>query len=96
MNKIRKRVKEAIRSAYAWPGGYPLAIVMADGELMCPGCARGNYNLIADRFVSPKGGSDIEQWRAVGIEALYEDAEEDPAKCCHCGKAVDKAKRTET
>lgn len=25
--------------AYAWPGGYPIIYILADGEILCPACA---------------------------------------------------------
>jgi hypothetical protein len=33
-------VKRALRDVYAWPGGYPLYIVMADGEALSIAAAR--------------------------------------------------------
>lgn len=36
-----------IRSGgFAWPGGYPLALLMADGEVIDARAARENYRLI--------------------------------------------------
>ena len=31
---ILRRVKQAIRQPYAWPGGYPLYVIMADGAAL--------------------------------------------------------------
>ena len=35
-----QRLKQAIRSKYAWPGGYPLYLVTVDGEALSIDAAR--------------------------------------------------------
>ena len=40
-------LKQFIRSGgYAWPGGYQMALLMADGEIIDAQTARENYRLI--------------------------------------------------
>jgi len=82
-NQILEQVKEAIRSPYAWPGGYPVYMVMADG-LMCPKCARENYRLIVEATNSHDRHSG---WKAEGATVLYEGEE----CCCHCGCELESA-----
>lgn len=64
---ILAQVKDAARQPYAWPGGYPKLVIMADGELLCCECARREYRLIARAtrlpFNVPDGG-----WRAAGAD----------------------------
>ena len=84
MNPILEQVKSAIRSPYAWPGGYPVYTFMEDGELLCPDCARDNYPLIARSTVD----RDRSGWAAIGAEVYWEG----PAEPCeHCGKALESA-----
>jgi len=78
-----QKVKDAIRNPFAWPGGYPIYIVMADGELMCPDCARANYRLIVADTARHCRGS----WQATGSMILWEGTE----TCCHCGKVLESA-----
>ena len=40
--------------AYAWPGGYPIYYVLADGETLCPACANRENGSIA--VTSPPHG----------------------------------------
>ncbi len=81
---ILTQVKQAIREPYAWPGGYPVYTVMADGELLCPHCARENYRQIVADTNARFGGT----WRAAGAGVKWEGADE---HCCHCGKNLPSA-----
>lgn len=81
---IVSQVKRAIRAPYAWPGGYPVYTVMADGELLCPHCAHDNFAQIARDTYARFGGS----WRAAGAEVRWEGPDE---YCAHCGKALQSA-----
>jgi len=84
-NQILEKVKDAIRNPYAWPGGYPVYVVMADGELLCRDCARKNYKEIV-RHVNDNMNTD---WEAAGAEILWEDF--DNNNCCHCGIRLESA-----
>jgi len=82
-NQTLEKVKDAIRTPYAWPGGYPVYTVMSDGELMCPDCARENYKLI----VQATKDQLRDGWQAEGSMILYEGL----AYCCHCDKELESA-----
>ena len=82
-NQTLEKVKDAIRNPYAWPGGYPVYTIMADGELMCTECARENYKLI----VQATKDQLRDGWQAYGADVLYEGSE----YCCHCGKELESA-----
>ena len=43
-----KQAKEAIRTGYAWPGGYELFGIADDGNLLCCKCMRDNFRAIVD------------------------------------------------
>lgn len=69
-------------SAYAWPGGYPIYHVCADGGVLCPDCANDPSNPV---------GTDTEtdnQWRLIGSDVNYEDPD---LHCDHCGDKIEAA-----
>jgi hypothetical protein len=82
-NQTLEQVKQAIRSPFAWPGGYPVYTVMNAGELLCPACARSNYRLIAEATKT----QDRSDWEAVDVVALWESV----GQCCHCSKELESA-----
>jgi hypothetical protein len=69
------------REKYAWPGGYPLALVLTDGALLCPACVAAEFSQVsyAHRHRINDG------WRPAGLAVLY-DAQDDGASetCAHC------------
>ena len=81
---IVTQVKRAIREPYAWPGGYPVYTVMADGELLCPDCAKANFRqIVADTYSRWDNN-----WRAAGAEVNWEGQ---GLTCCHCNKELQSA-----
>jgi hypothetical protein len=66
--------------AYAWPGGYPIYYLCADGEVLCADCANSEEAVNADE-------SD-KQWHIVGADCNYED---DCMHCAHCNKQIEPA-----
>jgi hypothetical protein len=79
-----KDVKQAIRQPYAWPGGYPLHIVMSDGGCLCCDCAKREFLLIARSTI--QGQRD--GWNAAGIMVNWEDID---LLCDHCGRTIESA-----
>ncbi len=78
---ILRQVKQAARHAFAWPGGYPLAVILEDGEAICPKCARAEYRQIAwSTIVGDHGG-----WAALGAQICEGEQHE---ACCHCGTTI--------
>ena len=78
---IITQVKSAIRSPYAWPGGYPVYTVMGDGDLLCCDCARAEFRQIVRDTYARHGGC----WRAAGAGVKWEG---EPEPCGHCGKPL--------
>ncbi len=76
-------IKRAVKDKFAWPGGYPLFIILADGESLCVNCGKENLGLIAID-TQPFGGS----WRALGIDINWEDS---ALRCVHCSKLIESA-----
>lgn len=68
--------------SHAWPGGYPLVYVTADGGRLCPECANGRHGSEAgSRHPDP-------QWRLIGCDVHWEGC---PVTCDHCGAQVESA-----
>lgn len=79
-NELRKQ----IRARYAWPGGYPMYLVMADGGSLCIDCARKGYRNI---YHSLK--NDIRDgWKPEGIDVNWEQTD---LFCDHCNKQIESA-----
>ncbi len=65
---------------YAWPGGYPIYLVVDDSEALCVNC--GNTE------PSVHEGEPDDGWRVIASEVNYED----PALfCCHCNVRIESA-----
>lgn len=75
--------KLVARERYAWPGGYPLSLLMADGGLLCADCIRANFRSIVlyTRWNQPRSG-----WCASGYNV--EESPEHAAICDNCGKVI--------
>ena len=83
--KLIDQARKAAREKYAWPGGYPLYLLCADGEVLCPDCARREWKLVAKATRHP--GTD-KQWEIVAVDVNWED----PDMCCdHCNNNLDSA-----
>lgn len=66
--------------SFAFPGGYPLYYLFADGGVCCPVCVNRNITDIDAGRTNSHGG-----WKLCGCEANYEDAD----LCCdHCHKPI--------
>ena len=74
-------LKAFIRSnGFAWPGGYPMALLMADGECIDAQSARENYRLIRREY-----GRD---WTAIDVFIHWEG---EPIICAHSGRLIESA-----
>ena len=82
MNSIELR--KAIRAKYAWPGGYPMALLMDDGAAVCMDCARKEYKQIAhsNRHNIRDG------WKP---EAAFINWEDQDCYCAHCNAQIESA-----
>ena len=82
MNSLELR--KAIRAKFAWPGGYPIYLVMSDGGSLCMDCAKSEYPLIArsNRDNSRDG------WKPEGVDVNWEDS---ALYCDHCSKRIESA-----
>ena len=79
----KKDLARAYKEPYAWPGGYPVYLLLRDGALLCRKCFKGEYrSIIWDLDNKCNTG-----WSPYGIEALYEG----PEYCGHCGEKLESA-----
>jgi hypothetical protein len=77
----RARIQDFIRSGgFAWPGGYPCALLMSDGEVIDAETARENYRLIR-RETGP-------DWTPLDVFIHWEG---EPLICAHSGREIPSA-----
>lgn len=83
-NEILAAVRDFARDPFAWPGGYPKILIMADGGTLCAACARSEYRQISrsTRDHARDG------WAAVAVTIHWEGAALD---CDHCGVQIESA-----
>ena len=78
---ITNDLKQFIRSGgFAWPGGYQMALLMADGEVIDAQAARENY-----RLIRRETGKD---WTPVDVFIHWEG---DSLYCAHSGREIPSA-----
>lgn len=65
---------------YAWPGGYPIYYLAADGGLLCPDCANCGEAL--------SDYPDDDQWRIVAGGIHWEGG---PIVCDNCNVEIESA-----
>ena len=67
------------RDVYAWPGGYEMALMTTDGELLCHTCVEDNFASISweHRHKTDAG------WRPHGYVVIEEPGDD---YCAHCGE----------
>lgn len=77
-------VKQVAKDHFAWPGGYPLFLIMVDGECLCAKCTEKNIGLIVANTVSKLD----KQWQAIGQEVNWED---ESLSCANCNAMIEVA-----
>lgn len=91
--KTVAQLKASLRVPYAWPGGYEIALLLTDGELLCNDCAKREFrSLVWDIKNKCNTG-----WRPDGAVCMVDIDGSSP--CCHCNRElspyVDEATETE-
>jgi hypothetical protein len=83
--EILAAVRHAIRNPYAWPGGYPKYLIMADGEALSLASAHANYRHI---WCAVMNGDTQSDWYPACVAINYED----PALyCAHSNERIESA-----
>jgi hypothetical protein len=80
------KVKDAIRNKYAWPGGYPMFLVMEDGAALSIDAARECWREIVDAHLRPDYLD--KQWQVAAVDINWEDSE---LYCAHSGAKIESA-----
>lgn len=78
------QIKEAVKTKYAWPGGYPMYLIMSDGDALCMSCAHREWRLIYQAWQD----NSRDGWKPEGAEINYEDED---LFCCNCGERIESA-----
>lgn len=74
---------------YAWPGGYPLYFITADGAALSWQAAIDEQTLIRDSIITYKYPAyNSDGWRVIAIDINYEDTE---LYCDHTGVKIESA-----
>jgi hypothetical protein len=79
---IEKKLNKAAGRfpAFAWPSGYPIFYILADGLALCPKCANGENG-------SEATAAHVDQsWRIVASEINYEDMN---LSCDNCNCTIE-------
>lgn len=79
-----RQAKQVARDKYAWPGGYPLMLIMSDGECICPACVKSEWRNIARSTITRAHDG----WTADCGAINWED---DSLLCAHCGERIESA-----
>lgn len=85
-----KELQSFIRAnGFAWPGGYPMALLMTDGECIDAQSARENYRLLrqAMRYEAASNWLD-KDWLPAEVFIHWEGA---PIVCAHSGRDIESA-----
>jgi hypothetical protein len=72
--------------AYAWPGGYPIYYLCADGGILCPQCA--NKESAVRHADEHPDYPDYDQWRIVAGEVNWDDTS---LTCDNCSQRIESA-----
>lgn len=83
--------RRAVRNGpYAWPGGYPMYWLMADGEACAFDVAKSQRRemLEALRDYQGAGNTYNNDWRPIALEVNWEDA---ALFCAHTGARIESA-----
>lgn len=77
-------VKRFVKEKYAWPGGYPMFMIMSDGDVLCHTCTKKNLKqiLTSTREKARDG------WKAGGVDINYEDKD---LYCANCDEQIEVA-----
>ena len=84
LRKTINDIKSFIRQPYAWPGAYPLYLVMNDGGSICKTCAKSEYwNILHSTKFDYFDG-----WHVHGVDVNWESTD----LCCdHCSNPIESA-----
>ncbi len=85
-NSIQRlhQAKQALRDKYAWPGGYPLYLIMDDGAALSIDGARQEWRQICYSHIT----NQRDGWRVWAVDVNWEDTS---LVCCHTNQPIESA-----
>ncbi len=78
-------LEQAKQTPYAWPGGYPVYALMADGEMLCYKCLTTEPEVFEGGHSSDGESND---WRFIGADIYWEGP---TLQCRHCNNDLEAA-----
>lgn len=84
-NSNWRQIKRAVKEKYEWPGGYPLFLLMADGEALSIDAARDNWRNICRAYI---GGDRRDSWYPSEAFVNWENPD---LYCAHTGARIESA-----
>jgi hypothetical protein len=83
------KLKATLRSGpYAWPGGYPMALILSDGGCISFETARREFRYLVGALRDYRTNKhESSGWRPIGCDILWEGTEYD----CHTGEPLETA-----
>lgn len=81
--------RKAMRNGpYAWPGGYPLYFIMADGEALSFKSAKAERRYILEALRDGNEQRWFVDWRVVAVDVNWENPD---LICAHSGDRIESA-----
>jgi hypothetical protein len=90
-----RREEDGKFPTYAWPGGYTIIYLMADGEVLCPDCANlPEAYTTKEKREAQRSGADRDDprdftdkdWEIVAVD-VYDEGP--PLHCANCNKEIE-------
>lgn len=79
------QLKATLRAgAFVWPGGYPLYLILGDGEPATFDAVRANWREVVSSFAE----HGAREWRVIGCEVHWEG---EPLICAMSGASIESA-----
>ena len=72
--------------AFAWPGGYVIVYICADGAEMCADCVNGENGSEVPNMPHNSDCREDQQWDVIDYSPFHEGP---PINCSHCGKEIE-------
>ena len=74
--------------SFAWPGGYPLYYLTADGAYLCPACVNKEIDRVDEDLRYYRANNRMTgQFAVIGVDANYESL----LYCDHCNSQIEAA-----
>lgn len=82
---FRRALRTDLQYRYTSVGGYPVYLIMRDGECMCQKCAHEEKGRIHQAALEPAYGTG---WEPLAVDVNWEDPY---LRCCNCNERIESA-----